>query len=515
MTAGRSRGKIQARVERKKGEGFVLGLDIGTGSSKALLFREDGSAWGQAVSFGYPLKTDAMGRAELDPRDVYRATCRAIRECQARAGLKPGQVRAIGLSSAWHSLVAVDEAGKPLTAILTWADTRPSRAVARLRSQLDGKAIHRATGCPLHSIYLPAKIAWLREEREEIFRRAARFLSVKEYILQTMLGRAVVDYSVASAGLLDLHSRRYHEGLLRTLDLSSDRLSPLVEFDEMLQGLPAKEAEELYLDPEVPWVVGTGDGAASNLGLGALQEEELALMIGTSGAVRLLVEGPRVDEEGRLFTYYAFAGRYVFGGAINNGGLARDWIVRLLRLSKTEEDRLGEFKPDLIFLPYLTGQRCPGWKEQARACFLGLALDTGREDLLRAVLEGVCFSLREIVEILEELGGRFRRIWASGGFTGSRSWCQLLADVLGRPVDVHPEPHASVRGAALLAMKALGWISSWEEAGGEREAAAYYRPDPQLSLRYEEKFARFRCAYRRLYQGEREGPAPGLAAKVL
>lgn len=150
----------------------------------------------------------------------------------------------------------------------------------------------------------------------------------------------------------------------------------------------------------------------------------------------------------------------------------------------------------------MTGQRCQGWKDEAKASFLGLTLDTQREDVLRAVLKGVCFSLREIVEIVEGIVGKFERIRASGGFTASPTWCQLLADVLGRPFDVHPEPHASVRGAALLAMKAIGWISSWKDLPSGRRSAAHYEPTPKLASVYEGKYRRFKKVYQRLYEEE-------------
>jgi gluconokinase len=174
----------------------------------------------------------------------------------------------------------------------------------------------------------------------------------------------------------------------------------------------------------------------------------------------------------------------------------------VMGLDLSSDPRIGEFHPDLFFLPYLTGQRCPGWRDKAKASFLGLTLDTGPEDLLRATLERVCFSLREIVEILEGIVGRFQRIWASGGFTASNDWCQLLADVLGRPLDVHPEPHASVRGAALLAMKAIGWISSWEDLPSEKRAAVHYEPTPELAAQYEKKFDRHRRIFQRLCEEE-------------
>lgn len=146
-------------MSEQRSEPLVLGLDIGTGSSKAILYQKNGTRYGEGISCSYSIRTDARGRAELNPEDVFRATCQAIQRSQAGEGILPGQIKAVGLSSAWHSLVAIDDEGRPLTGILTWGDTRPSKSAERLRAQLDGIEIHRITGCPLHPVYLPANIA--------------------------------------------------------------------------------------------------------------------------------------------------------------------------------------------------------------------------------------------------------------------------------------------------------------------------------------------------------------------
>lgn len=469
-----------------------VGVDIGTTSVKAVVFDAAGRVLAHHTG-GYALHTPAPLIAEQDPEEICAATLAAIAHAVARSGATPGDVAVVSFSAAMHSLIAVDGDGRPLTASITWADNRSAASADRIRREHDGQSIYRRTGTPIHPMSPLAKLHWLRHEWPEMFARAARFIGIKEYIFFRLFRCYLVDYSIASAtGLFNLQRLDWDEGALRVAGITAERLSTPVPITHRVTGLAADVAESMGLGRDTTFIVGANDGALSNLGVGAVRKGEVAVTIGTSGAVRAVVDKPLTDPAQRTFCYLLTEKHWVVGGSINNGGIVFRWLRDELAAAETETaKRLGVDPYDvltriaarvppgsagLIFHPFLAGERAPWWNPRLRGSFFGLGMHHHKEHMVRAVLEGVIFSLYSILGPVESLVGPTTTIKATGGFARSGLWRQMLADVFDREVVVPESFESSCLGAAALGMLAVGAIPSLEAVSGMVGAISHHAP---------------------------------------
>ncbi len=460
----------------------VIGVDIGTTSTKAVVFDTGGKSVAQ-YAVEYPLLTPTPGAAEQDPEEIFRAVLGAIRESVRAAHLAPKEVLAVSFSAAMHSVIAVDARGAPLTRSITWADNRAAAAAEKIKTESNGLAIYRRTGTPIHPMSPLAKLAWLRAGQPDVFAAAARFIGIKEYVFHRLFKRYVVDYSIASAtGLFNFEQRNWDQQALALLGIDASRLSTLVPTTFCIEGLERSVADDLGLDRSTPFVIGANDGVLSNLGVNAIAPGELAVTIGTSGALRTIVDRPSTDPSGRTFCYCLTEHHWAIGGPVNNGGIVLRWLRDQIAVSETETAKRQGIDPydvltqiaarvapgaeGLIFHPFLAGERAPLWNANLRGSFFGLAMHHRKEHLIRAVLEGVIFNLYSILPALEAQIGRVRLIKATGGFARSGLWRQMMADVFNRDVVV-PESHeSSCLGAAVLALYALGRVDSLNVVAG-------------------------------------------------
>jgi gluconokinase len=403
----------------------VLALDIGTSSVRAHVFgagaREEGA----------PARRDYAD--ENDPDTIVRLTRDALDE--AARGVHVGAVAA---SCFGHSLLALDEHGRPLTPILGWRDTRSADSADWLSRRLDGDAVHARTGCPLHTSFWPAKLAWLAETAPGVFQRARAFVSFAEYLYRRLLdvGDVSVSTSLASGtGLFDLHAQRWDGELLDLLGVDVDRLARISD------------------EPLGEWHPARIDGACSNLGSGSVGRNRAALMIGTSGAFRTLYETEVAQPRRGLFLYRLDARRVVEGGALSDGGNLHRWLRETLEPSNGS---LASRNPDdhgLTFLALLGGERSPGWHQHLKGAVHGLTFDTTPLDLRQAALEGVAFRFAEIVDLMPEVE---EIVATGGGLVHDEEWCQIIADALGRPIVASAVEEASLRGAAIVGLEQLG-----------------------------------------------------------
>jgi gluconokinase len=384
----------------------VLALDVGSSSVRAQPFDGRGEPAGELRQEEY--ETD-------DPAEVAEAVRRVL-----------GDEEPDATSCFAHSLVAVDEDWNVLTPILGWRDTRSAQAAEELAQRLDAEAIHARTGAFLHPSFWPAKLMWLAEAEPETFRRAAWFVSFADYLRrapETSLGMA------STSGLLDLTTQDWDEELLAALGLEAQRL------------------------PRIADIPLWSDAACSNAGAGCMTRDRAALMVGTSGAFRVLYESERPQPQPGLFLYLADERRIVEGGALSDGGNLHEWLERTLA---DAPGSLAERDPSdhgLVFLPFLGGERSTGWNPHARGTIHGLTLETTPLDLRQAAYEGVAFRFAAIADLLPEV----REVVATGGgLLHDRDWIQIMADALARPIRVSGVPEASLRGAAVLALERLG-----------------------------------------------------------
>ncbi|MFY0544098.1 gluconokinase [Brevibacillus sp. H7] len=490
---------------------FVIGLDIGTTSTKAVVYGTDGVMKGIG-SINYSLHVPRPSWAEQDPEAIFAAVIAALREAIQAAGVQADEIAAIGFSTAMHSLIAVDANGAPLTNSITWADSRSFNQAERLKREGAGIEIYRHTGTPIHPMSPLPKLMWVREEDPDTFRRAAKFVSIKEYVLYRLFGEYVVDHSIASAtGLFDVKQLDWHEPALQTAGVTRDQLSTPVPTTHVLRGIKAPYAEEIGIHPDTPFVVGASDGVLANLGVGAIERGQIAVTIGTSGAVRGVVDEPLTDEKGRTFCYVLTENRWVIGGPTNNGGIALRWFrdqfggeeaeaakrrgVEAYDIMMEAAERVPAGAEGLLFLPYLSGERAPHWDSNARGSFFGAALHHKREHFIRAVFEGILFSVYHVELALRELAGEAREILASGGFARAAGWRQMMADMFGYELLVPQTHESSSFGAAVLAMHAIGLLERLEDVKRLVNVVGRHQPNQENTLVYQELFS----VYERVY----------------
>lgn len=471
-------------------EPLVLGVDIGTTSTKVVACDPGGSALAAATA-GYPLDEPSPGYAVQDPEAIVTAVCDSVREVVAAVGAE--RVAGLCLSAAMHGLVGLDGTSQPLTPVLTWADTRARNQAERLRAEPGGLALHRRTGTPVHAMSPLPKLMWFAEHEPALFASVRHWIGVKEYIVLRLSGELVMDHSMASgSGLMQLATLQWDEEALSIAGLRPDRLPPLVPTRTQLP-LPPAVAADLGLRAGTPLVVGAGDGPLANLGVGAVHAGVAACSLGTSGALRVMVDTPSVDPQGRMFCYALTEDRWVVGAAISNAGAVLDWASDALApdLGEDAAESLLELAArapvgagGLLMLPFLLGERGPHWSAVPRGAYVGLTRSHRREHLVRAALEGVAQQLALVLASMRAAGLVVDQVRATGGLARSSFVRRLLADALGLSVAVPTGTEGSSRGAALLAMETLGILDSLDGAADLVAIEDEVHPDPAAAAAY-------------------------------
>ncbi len=480
-----------------RGETTVLSVDVGSSSVRATLHDGGGDPVdGTETKLDYELEHGPEGGAVKDADGLLDLVASAIDGTLSRAG--GSTVSAVATCTFWHSLLGLDEEGRPTTPVITWADRRAADAARRLRESLDEAAVHHRTGCVLHSSYWPAKLVWLSRARPGAFEETERWVSPGDYFYGRLFGGVRVEgTSMASAtGLFDQNGLSWDEETLAALPVEEAQLSPVS--DEPLRGLDGEWARRWPALRDVPWFPAVGDGACSNIGSGCTTSGRLALMVGTSGAMRVLWKAESVEIPEGPWCYRSDPGRFVMGGALSNGGNLVAWLRDTLRLPAEgeAEEMLSRMQPDshgLTFLPLLAGERGPGWADRANGTIAGLSMSSTPVEILRAAMESVAYRFALIAEVLGRASPGEKEVVATGGgLLGSPTWTGIMADVLGRPVTVSAVEEASSRGAALLALEGLGELEV-EEAGAP--LGETFEPDPERHQVYMEALARQRRLY--------------------
>jgi gluconokinase len=491
-----------ARRDQMENEAYYLGMDIGTTSTKAVLYSASGEVAGHHTSF-YPLHTPNQLTAEQDPDEIFLAVLTAIRETIRVSSVPMDNVKLVSFSSAMHSLIAVDRDGKPLTRSITWADTRAADAAKRIKEEHNGHSIYLRTGTPIHAMSPFSKLVWMKDEMPDLFKRTYKFIGIKEYVFYQLFGTYVIDHSLASAtGLFNIRTLDWDEEALEIAGISPERLSTLSPTTAVLTGIKEEHAEFMGIPPDIPFVIGASDGVLSNLGVGAIETGVVAVTIGTSGAIRTVSPVPATDPKGRTFCYTLTENHWVIGGPVNNGGIVLRWLRDEFAAAESETanrlgidpydvlTRMAERVPPgsegLLFHPYMTGERAPLWNESARGSFFGLSIHHKKQHMVRAVLEGILFNLYTVLLALEELSGEPVQIQATGGFARSKMWRQLMADLFGKPVIVPESYESSCLGAAVLGMYATGDIDDLKEVKSMIGKTHTHEPNESATLVYQE-----------------------------
>ena len=484
---------------------MLLGLDLGTGSAKALLLSADGAVLGEG-SVAYPVHSPRPGWAESDPEDWWEACATAVR---AAVGDRGASVRALGLSGQMHGVVLSDAGGSPSRPAVLWADVRSADRLEAYRKLPE--ELSRPLANPPAAGMAGPSLLWLRDREAENYRAARWALQPKDWLRLGLTGEAAAEPSDASATLLyDLETDAWSGPVVEALGLRHDLLAPLLPSGARAGALTAAAAGHLGLPAGLPVAAGAADTAAAALGTGLLEPGRGQLTVGTGGQILVPRSNPEPDPEGRTHLFRAAhggpSGRFYAMAAIQNAGLALEWVLGVLGASWEDAYREAFGVPPgaggVLFLPYLSGERTPHLDPAARGAWAGLGLGHGRAHLLRAAFEGVAFALREGLEALEDAGVRIGELRLAGGGTVEEPWRRLLADVLGRELSILPDAvasRASARGAAFLAGVAAGVYGTVADTlAFAPEPVGISRPADDTSA-YGKAYAR----YRELYPGLR------------
>ncbi len=478
---------------------YILGVDIGTSSSKALAFKLDGKV---EVQHQIPYKTQhpKPGYSEQNPDNILEAVVGVIRAVLKAMNRQP---LCVSFSSAMHSLMAVNKKGDPISPLLIWSDNRSIKEAAEFKKKKLAIDIYQRTGTPIHAMSPLCKLLWWGKNEKASFKEAAKFISIKEYIFSRFFETYLAEYSLASAtGLFDHERLKWYPPALDLIGIQTDKLPEPVSPTHICKGLKPAYSHQTGLDKDLSFVMGAGDGCLANLGTGVTQAGETAATIGTSGAVRLFSHHPVADKKGRIFNYLLVEKEYISGGAINNGGVLLDWYRhRFLKEDIPYDDVLKEaFSAEagcrgLLFLPYLQGERSPMWDARARGAFIGISNTHEKPHFARAIIEGICYSLYHSARIIEEITDGIKEVYVSGGFTRSEKWIQMLTDIFEKEVKVSGHGDASSAGAAILGMKALGIIKDWKEAEKHIPITTTYSPKKDQTKIYHRNFELFAKMY--------------------
>lgn len=480
---------------------YLLGLDIGTSSAKAAIIDLGGNLVGLSTE-EYPILTPYPGWAEQDPQAWLSATTQCIRRALLHAGLDPSQIAGIGLAGQMHSLVCLGKHGEILRPAIIWADQRSSIQVARLKQQIGKDNLAVYTGNPIATGFMLASWVWLQENESETTLKTRWLLLPKDYIRFRMTGKIGSEPSDASSTLMfDPHRRTWSEPILTLIGLPEEKLPGIFESGEIAGGLTKEFADSCGLLPGTPVVYGGSDVSLQALAQGIISPGAVSCTIGTGGQLFAPIAAPLHDPDLRMHLFcHAIPDVWHHETAILSAGLSLRWLRDGLWPDKTYQVMADEALTEqaglegLFFFPFLLGERTPYMNSNLTAGFLGMTLRHRQSHLVRAVMEGVVFELRQGLELMKQLGSPVRKLIVSGGGIKHPLWLQLQADIFQQPVYLTDSHEATARGAGILAGIGVGVYQSAEEAiqNTARDFVLGASPDPGRSVQYENAYQTYK-----------------------
>lgn len=492
---------------------YLLGIDIGTSGTKTVLFDTDGNT-AASKTVEYPMSQPQNGWAEQRPEDWWDAVCGGIRAVLAASGAQPDAVRGIGLSGQMHSLVMLDAQNEVLRPAILWCDGRTAAECEEIHNRVGKKRYLEITANPALTGFTAGKILWVRGHEPEIYEKCRHILLAKDYIRFKLCGVYATEVSDASGmGLLDVPNRCWSDEVLEKLEIDKALLAKVYESPEITGTITAEAAALTGLAAGTPVVGGAGDNAAAAVGTGVVEDGKAFATIGTSGVVFAHTSKLSIDPGGRVHTFCcAVPGAWHVMGVTLAAGQSLKWYrdnfcgVDMAEAEKQGVDsyilldKAAEAVPigsnRLIYLPYLMGERTPHLDPDCRGVFFGLSGMHTRYDLLRAVMEGVTFSLRDCAGILAEMGVQPTEILACGGGGTSPLWRQMMADILDCPVATTVSREGPALGVAILAGVGAGVYASVEEGCRKLIAVNPSQPPiPQNTAQYDTYYARYQQLY--------------------
>ena len=488
---------------------LFLGIDVGTGGTRAVLINTVGQVVASYAAEHAPIQSAFPGWAEQDPEDWWRAAQQSIRAVLAAASCKPSDIASIGLTGQMHGAVLLDADGQILRPSLIWCDTRTALQCDWLHATLGRERVIELTCNPALPNFTLTKILWVREHEPQIFARIAHILCPKDYVRLRLSGIYAMDVQEASGTLLlDVTHRRWSQPIAEASGVPLEWLPQLFESAEICATLSDSAAAATGLLAGTPIVAGAGDQGAGAVGMGILKPGSVSATIGTSGVVFAATDAPIRDPLGRLHTFcHAVPGRWHVMGVTQAAGLSLRWLRDVLSAGVTSQPASYEALLSLaaqapaasdgvLWAPYLFGERTPHLDPEVRAAFAGLTASHTQAHLVRAVLEGVAYSLRDTFTLFAELGIPILNVRLGGGGARSPLWRQIQADVYGRAVEFLAAEEGAAYGAALLAGVGVGaWSNVDTACESSIQIAGQIGPEPAARFEYDQSYQ----TYRRIY----------------
>jgi gluconokinase len=491
---------------------LILTLDIGSSSTRAMLFDARArSIDGLEAREVHALQTEPDGTAIDHADELLQRVVTAIDQVIAMLGDRSHDIGAVAIDTYASNLLGLDRSSSPITPIYTYADTRPTEDATRLREKFDEATVLDRTGCLIRSSYLPARFMWLARTQPQLLQKVKRWISLGEFIFDQFFDRWVVSTSIASwSGLLNRRTLKWDSEWFKSLPVPIDQFASLVDASEPISGLKTEWASRWPMLKDVPWFPAIGDGTAANVGSGCITANQVALTLGTSGALRVALNGTPEKIPFGLWCYRIDRKSSLLGGATNEGGNVYAWLRQTLLIDTDDkfDAALNALEPDahgLTALPFIAGERSPGYAGDARAAINGLTINIQPIEIARAMLEAVAYRFAIIQQRIEsayppggfETSGKI--IASGGGLLHRPAWLQIFADVLNRSVIASGEKEATSRGAALIALRSIGAIKSFDEVPAD--LGQTFEPHPDRHTLYLKAIDRQQELYRLLVKG--------------
>jgi xylulokinase len=487
----------------------LLGIDVGTGGTRAVLLDPRGKVISAATCEHAPMSSPRIGWAEQSPEDWWRAACQAIKECLAKSKTSAQEIAGIGLTGQMHGLVLLDAEDRVLRPAIIWCDQRTEEECREITAQVGAERLIELTANPALTGFTLPKIWWVRGHEPEVWARVRSLMLPKDYIRFRLTGARAIDVTDASGTLMfDVVHRRWSQPMLETSRVDEALLPRAFESQEISGQVNEDGARQSGLRPGIPVVAGAGDQAAGAVGMGIVQAGAVSATIGTSGVVFAATSKPTLEPKGRIHTFcHAIPNRWHVMGVTQGAGLSLRWFRDQFGAGKEDGrdpyERLTEEAAKtppgaegLLWTPYLMGERTPHLDPNARGALVGITAQHTRGHVVRAILEGVAFSLRDSITLFQEIGVPIESIRLGGGGARSPLWQQIQADIFGMAVELIEADEGAAYGAGLLAGVGIG---TWTSVEAACEAAVRVAKRIQPNVKTVARMNRQYGEYRKLY----------------
>lgn len=496
---------------------YLLGLDIGTSGTKTALFDEDGNTIATAT-FGYDLFQPKAGYAEQNPEDWWDACVKGIRAVIDKSNVQASDIKGIGLSGQMHGLVLLDKDNKVIRKSIIWCDQRTEKECEYITEKIGKERLIKITGNPAMTGFTLSKLLWVRNNEPDNYKKINKILLPKDYIRFKLTDVFATEVSDASGmQMLDINTRNWSDELLKDLEIDKNILADVYE-SVVVSGKVSRESADLTnLAEGTPVVGGAGDQAAGAIGSGIVEEGVISTVIGTSGVVFASTNTPRFDKYGRVHTLcHAVPGKWHVMGVTQGAGLSLNWFKKTFCAKEIEDSKnenkdvydllteeAAKSKPGcngVIYLPYLMGERTPHLDPNVKGGFFGVSLINNHDDFVRSILEGVSYSLKNCLDIIEDMDVKVEDVRVSGGGAESAVWRQILSDIFQYPLNTVKASEGPALGVAILAGVGAGIYSSVEEACDRiiQKTSNNVTPNNELKETYEKVYAVYNSLYGRI-----------------